>query len=51
MEATLSELQGRVFTTDELVSAIATLIAGQLGDRILELVVTYYFKYAICTYI
>ena len=40
MEATPSELQGRVFAANslvlELVSAIATLIAGPLSDRILE---------------
>ena len=40
MEATPPELQGRVFAADELVvklvSAIATLIAGPLCDRILE---------------
>ena len=40
MEATPPELQGRVFAANslvlELVSAIATLIAGPLSDRILE---------------
>ena len=40
MEATSPELQGRVFAANslvlELVSAIATLIAGPLSDRILE---------------
>ncbi|MEM9507150.1 MAG: MFS transporter, partial [Cyanobacteria bacterium P01_E01_bin.35] len=40
MEATPSELQGRVFAANslvlELVSAIATLIAGPLSDRLLE---------------
>ena len=40
MEAVPPELQGRVFAADELVvrlvSAIATLIAGPLSDRILE---------------
>lgn len=40
MEATPPELQGRVFAANslvvELVSAIATLIAGPLSDRVLE---------------
>ena len=40
MEATLPKLQGRVFAANslviELVSAIATLIAGPLCDRVLE---------------
>ena len=40
MEATPPELQGRVFAANslvlELVSAIATLIAGPLSDRLLE---------------
>ena len=40
MEATSPEIQGRVFAANslvlELVSAIATLIAGPLSDRILE---------------
>ena len=40
MEATSPELQGRVFAANslvlELVSALATLIAGPLSDRILE---------------
>ncbi|MEO1341526.1 MAG: hypothetical protein AAFV28_10405 [Cyanobacteria bacterium J06635_13] len=40
MEAVPPELQGRVFAADELViklvSAVATLTAGVLSDRILE---------------